>query len=154
VERLETVIREAATLALAGNERAVSFSLRIAPDAAWAFIDKVQIQQLLLNLMRNSVEALEGAVARRLDLLTTRNGDRIELRVSDSGPGLPAAVRARLFQPFVTTKAEGLGVGLSICRTIAQGHGGDLVLEDRQDGRTTFCFTVPSAGEEATLAAL
>jgi signal transduction histidine kinase len=89
-----------------------------------AEIDKVQVQQVLFNLMRNSIEATEGQPKREL-LVKTKPADHdvIEISVADNGPGLPSQVRDKLFQPFVTTKSNGMGVGLSVCKTIVEAHG-------------------------------
>ncbi len=127
-------INQTAALVLIGASRSVTLDLRIAADAAHAFIDKVQIQQVLLNLMRNAIEAMAGQPSRTLTITATRRGARVDVTVADTGPGLPAAVRERLFQPFVTTKADGLGIGLSICRTIIEAHGGELVAADDRAG--------------------
>ncbi len=143
VESLETIIQETSALALIGTTRSVNLDLRIAADATHAFVDKVQIQQVLLNLIRNAVEAMAESPVRKLTVSTELQGDRIGVQVADTGPGLPETVWARLFQPFVTTKAEGLGVGLSISRTIIESHGGELVAESGAGGGTTFRFTVP-----------
>jgi two-component system sensor kinase FixL len=147
VESLETIIQEMSALALVGTTRSVSMDLRIAVDATHAFVDKVQIQQVLLNLMRNAVEAMAASTVRTLTVSTASYGDGVEVRVTDTGPGLPETVRARLFQPFVTTKSEGLGVGLSISRTIIEAHGGELVAESGTGGGTTFRFTIPGPAE-------
>jgi two-component system sensor kinase FixL len=147
VERLETLIQETSALALIGTSRSVGLDLRIGADATHAVVDQVQIQQVLLNLMRNAVDAMAGSAVRMLTVATARQGGRVEILVSDTGPGLPEAVLARLFQPFVTTKPDGLGVGLSICRTIVEAHGGELVAENRPDGGAVFRFTVPAPAE-------
>lgn len=142
-EDLETMIQETSALALIGTSRLVNLELRIGADATHAVVDKVQIQQVLLNLMRNAVEAMAGSPRRRLTIATARRGDRIEVRIADTGPGLSPEVAARLFMPFVTTKAEGLGVGLSICRTIVEAHGGRLVADSPAGGGAAFRFTLP-----------
>jgi two-component system sensor kinase FixL len=114
-------------------------------------VDKVQIQQVILNLMRNAVDAMDGAPIRRLTIATARQADsgRVEVQVSDTGPGLPDAVRQRLFEPFFTTKADGLGIGLSICRTIVAGHDGELLADGAPGRGTTFRFTLPAAAPPA-----
>jgi len=81
---------------------------------------------------------------RELTISANRLGGMIEIRVADTGPGLPDSVRARLFQPFVTTKPDGMGVGLSVCRAIVEAHGGELHAEDAAGGGTVFRFTVPA----------
>ncbi|HEX3984922.1 MAG TPA: PAS domain S-box protein [Acidisoma sp.] len=143
-EDLEALIIETAALVLAGRSRRVALSVDIAPNAQTAFIDRVQVQQVLLNLMRNAVEAMEASSERSLTLRLRAVEDRVEIVVSDTGPGLSEAVLARLFQPFVTTKAEGLGVGLSICRTIVEAHGGHLTVTSEAGQGTTFLFSVPA----------
>jgi len=118
--------------------------MRLDPAARLAIIDKIQIQQVLFNLIRNAIEAMTSSERRELTIATVRRSDaQIEISVSDTGPGLAPEVRSRLFQPFVTTKATGMGVGLSICRSIVEAHGGTLQAEDREDGGTIFRFTVP-----------
>ncbi len=149
VEALPKVIEEAVAVALAGVGRGLKLDIRLAEDAAEAVIDKVQIQQVLLNLLRNAIEAMAGGTRCELAIGTRRLGDMIELRIADTGPGLPALVRSRLFQPFVTTKPAGMGVGLSVCRTIVEAHGGELRAEDAAGGGTVFRFTVPRRREHA-----
>lgn len=106
-------------------------------------VDKVQIQQVLLNLMRNAFEAMEGAPDKRVTVAARRRDDMVELQVTDTGPGLSPEVAAKLFQPFVTTKADGMGVGLSICRRIVEGHGGRMWAENAPEGGARFRFTLP-----------
>ncbi|MBX5473136.1 MAG: GHKL domain-containing protein, partial [Acetobacteraceae bacterium] len=118
----------------------------VAEDAAEALIDKIQIQQVLVNLMRNAVEAMANSARRELSVSAVRAGEMIEISVADTGPGLPEEVHARLFQPFVTTKPNGMGIGLYVCRTIVEAHGGELSADRVATGGTVFRFTVPSAG--------
>jgi two-component system sensor kinase FixL len=100
-----------------------------------------------MNLMRNAVEAMAGQDRRELRVSAIRLGEMVEIRVADTGRGLPEQVRVRLFEPFVTTKPDGMGVGLSVCRTIVEAHGGELRGEDGIDGGTVFRLTIPFAGE-------
>jgi two-component system sensor kinase FixL len=144
LENLSTMIQETAGLALVGSGGRIDLELAVEPDAERVFVDRVQIQQVLLNLMRNAAEAMAGPGGMVLHVGASRRGESVEIAVCDTGPGLPEKVRARLFEPFVTTKTEGLGVGLSICRAIVQAHGGALTAEDRQAGGTCFRFTVPA----------
>ncbi len=144
-EDLEALIREASALALVGTNGAVGLTLRVAPEATRAVVDKVQIQQVLLNLIRNAVEAMNGAAGSLVTVVASRMGERIEIAVSDNGPGFADDMRDRLFMPFATTKADGLGVGLSICRTIVESHGGMLVAESPPGGGALFRFSVPPA---------
>ncbi|HEX3992860.1 MAG TPA: ATP-binding protein, partial [Acetobacteraceae bacterium] len=107
------------------------------------------IQQVLINLMRNAVEAMATVARRELTVSASRIGDAVEIRVADTGPGLPESVRTRLFQPFVTTKPDGMGVGLSVCRAIVEAHGGELHGGDAAGGGTVFRFTVPRFAKPA-----
>ena len=114
-------------------------------------IDKVQIQQVLLNLIRNAVEAMQSSVRRELTIRTVVSADgMVEVSVTDSGPGLAADIREKLFQPFVTTKPSGMGVGLSICRGIIEAHGGRMWLADGPGSGAAFHFTLSAADAEAT----
>jgi len=142
---IRETIEEAAALALLGGEgRKVRLDMNFAPDMPLVFIDKVGVQQVLLNLIRNSVEAMQGFERRELVIQVISNGGTVEVSVADSGPGLPANVREKLFQPFVTTKDSGMGVGLSICRSIIEAQGGRLWLADAPVG-AAFYFTLPVA---------
>jgi two-component system sensor kinase FixL len=143
VESLVETIDEASGLALVGVDRDIKLQIRVGERATEALIDKIQIQQVLLNLIRNAVEAMAGSERRELSVTATRSGDMVEISVADTGPRLPPLVKDRLFQPFVTTKLSGMGVGLSVCRTIVESHGGELRAEDGADGGTIFRFTVP-----------
>jgi signal transduction histidine kinase len=150
-EDVRQTIEEAAALALLGAEgRGVQLAMDFAADLPAVLIDKVQIQQVLLNLMRNAVEAMHGSSRRELRISTRMSSDdQVEVSVADSGPGLPEVVREKLFQPFVTTKPSGMGVGLSICRGIVEAHGGRMWLADRPGGGADFRFTLPVAGADA-----
>ncbi len=107
-------------------------------------LDRIQVQQVLVNIIRNAVEAMRASVRRDLTIHTDLDGDGfIRVGVSDTGPGISAEVMQRLFQPFGTTKPQGMGVGLSLCRAIIEAHGGRLWVESNPSGGATFCFTVP-----------
>jgi two-component system, LuxR family, sensor kinase FixL len=142
-ENVPVTIEEASALALMGVGQRLKLDIRVADDAVEAVIDKVQIQQVLINLMRNAVEAMAASDRPELSVSALRLGDMVEISVADTGPGLPETVRARLFQPFVTTKPDGMGVGLSVSRAIVEAHGGGLQAEDAAGGGTIFRFTVP-----------
>jgi two-component system sensor histidine kinase/response regulator len=150
-EDVRQVVEEASALALLGAEgHGVHLELDFAADASLVFIDKVQIQQVLVNLIRNAVEAMQSSTRWELVIKTMVSpGGKVELSVKDSGPGLTADVREKLFQPFVTTKSAGMGVGLSICRGIIEAHGGQMWLADNPDGGADFHFTLPVADEVA-----
>ena len=114
------------------------------PDAPLVLADRIQVQQVLLNLIRNAIEAMQGAPRRELVVATKAlpADALVEVSVADTGSGLAPEVASQLFQPFVTTKASGMGVGLSICRTIVEAHGGKILAEPGPAGGTTFRFTL------------
>ncbi|WP_245263003.1 PAS domain-containing sensor histidine kinase [Mesorhizobium australicum] len=144
VERLPALIDEASSLALVGaREMDLKVSYNLDPAAELVLTDRIQIQQVLLNLMRNAVEAMQGAERRELQIMTVTRADGMaEVSVIDTGTGLSPEVSAQLFQPFVTTKKQGMGVGLSICRTIVESHGGHIWAEPMPSGGTAFRFTL------------
>ncbi|QKC99067.1 PAS domain S-box protein [Mesorhizobium sp. NZP2298] len=144
IERLPTLIEDASSLALVGAREAdVRVSYDLDPAAELVLTDRIQIEQVLLNLMRNAVEAMQGIPRRELHVVTVARQDGMaEVGVIDTGPGLAPEVSAQLFQPFVTTKKHGMGVGLSICRTIVESHGGRIWAEAMPGGGTAFRFTL------------
>jgi two-component system, LuxR family, sensor kinase FixL len=143
-EDVATLIEEASALALVGaKERGIKVMIRLEPDLPPVAVDRVQIQQVLLNLIRNAVEAMETSEARELTLATAVQDTWVQISVGDTGDGVPAEIEARLFQPFVTTKPEGMGIGLSVCRTIIEAHGGRLWVESDPDKGSIFHFTLP-----------
>ncbi len=139
------LLQRAVRLALVGErERAPLIEIQCSPVASSAFIDRVQIEQVVFNLVRNAVEAMAECPRRMLTLATDlAPDDMIEVSVADTGPGLALEVRSRLFEPFVTTKAAGLGIGLSICRVIVEAHGGKLTADADPGRGTVFRFTIP-----------
>lgn len=142
---LKLAVEQAMTLGLIDSARkGITHSTEIEPGLIVA-ADAVQIQQVLLNLMRNATDAMQAGDCRELEIRGTRVGDEAEVRISDTGCGLDESVRNRLFEPFVTTKEQGLGVGLAICRGVIERHGGRIWAEDRDGGGTVFCLRLPLA---------
>jgi len=126
--------------------RNVSMSLDLASDLPGVLGDRVQLQQVVLNLVLNGLEALRppGAGARTLVIRTARDGaSAVTVAVQDSGTGIDEKDADRIFQPLYTTKAEGLGMGLTIARTIVDAHGGRLAAANNQHGGATVYFTLP-----------
>lgn len=149
-EDVGRLIFEASELAqLDAMHRDVTVSIDIADGLPPAYVDKVQIQQVLLNLLRNAFEAMDGSAVRAVAVRArpAEADGQIEISVTDSGPGLAPEVAARLFQPFVTTKDAGMGVGLSICRGIVENHGGRMWAQSDPGHGAAFLFTVPAAKE-------
>jgi two-component system sensor kinase FixL len=149
-EDIGPVVEEAADLALIGaSERGIKATFDLADGLPPALIDRVQIQQVIINLVRNSIDALSEAGRGEVTVSTRRAAtDMVEIQVRDTGPGLDEAVARRLFQPFVTTKPGGIGIGLSICRTIVEAHDGKLWASDNPGGGTIFHLTLPLAGSD------
>ncbi|WP_236025020.1 PAS domain S-box protein [Arenibaculum pallidiluteum] len=148
-EDLNRVVEEAAALALIGvRESAARTRLRLHPEPLCVQVDKIQIQQVVINLMRNAIEAMGASERRELTVETRPAADGgVLITVSDTGPGLAPDVAEKLFQPFVTTKEKGMGLGLSICRSIANAHGGRLWPEPTPGGGVTFHLSIPGASE-------
>jgi len=143
-ERLAEVVEEAVALAfIDSSSRGVKAEIRIDPRVSTVLIDKVQIQQVLLNLIRNAFEAM-SASSRRIVTVSAVMAESggVEISVADTGRGLTQDVRANLFEPFVTTKSSGMGIGLSISRSIVESHGGMLRADDNPEGGTVFRFSV------------
>jgi two-component system sensor histidine kinase TtrS len=116
--------------------------------------DRIEIEQVLLNLLQNALDVMEGCdEARRQQgiVVSTQHGpEGVEVAVRDHGSGLSAEVQAHLFDPFFTTKPQGLGLGLSICRTIVESHGGHLWARNEADGGLSMCFACPRHARRAT----
>jgi two-component system sensor kinase FixL len=152
VESLRTLVEEASSLGLVGaRERGIISRARWTAAADAVLVDKVQVQQVLFNLVRNAIQAMEGCEVRELSLVTSIGANGMAMvSVADTGPGISPQVASRLFQPFVTTKGiDGMGVGLSICRSIVEAHGGRIWAEANVPTGTIFHFTLPRAVLEA-----
>jgi two-component system sensor kinase FixL len=149
VESLSKLIEEAGALGLAGaREQNVQLRFNLDPSADLVLADRVQIEQVLVNLFRNAMEAMAQSPRRELVVANTRiSDDMIEVEVSDTGSGFQDDVIPNLFQTFFTTKDTGMGVGLSISRSIIEAHGGRMWAESNASGGATFRFTLPAADE-------
>jgi two-component system sensor kinase FixL len=151
LEDLRALIEEAGALALIGaRELGIRVTMTFDPACPTALVDKVQIQQVLINLLRNAVEATRGAPRRELDVrVAPASGGFIAVTISDTGSGIGEETLPRLFEPFMTTKKDGMGVGLSICRTIVESHGGLIWARNNPSAGATFTFTLPNVSEAA-----
>jgi len=149
-EALAAVLEEGVALALIGSKDAgVRIDLDFAADLPEVEMDRVQIQQVVINLVRNAIEAMQGGARRELTIAAARAEDgKVAVTVVDTGPGLAPEVADQLFQPFVTTKSQGMGVGLSISRTIVEAHGGSMSAAANPAGGTIFRFTLRISGPE------
>jgi two-component system, LuxR family, sensor kinase FixL len=150
VESLPRLINEANALALVGSrEYGIEVEVRLAAEADHVLVDRIQIQQVLVNLIRNAIDAMVDSRMRLLELETSvEPGGFVRVSVSDTGSGVGEDLARQLFQPFVTSKSSGMGIGLSICQTIIESHGGRIWFEAGTRGGTVFHFTIPNAGAE------
>lgn len=150
IQSIAKLVEEASALALVGaKDRGVHVAFDFDPRVDLILADKVQVQQVLVNLIRNAIEAMEESSERNLTVRTTPANDMmIVVQVDDTGSGISEEMAAKLFQPFATTKLHGMGVGLSISRTIVEAHGGQIEAEPRPGGGTSFRFTLPAITKE------
>lgn len=150
IEHLPRLISEANALALVGSrEQGIEVQLNLDPNTDEIFVDRIQVQQVLVNLIRNAIEAMTASEVRTLAIASSAGPDGlVTISVEDTGSGISEELAPQLFQPFVTSKEAGMGIGLSICRTIVEAHGGRIWFEARPEGGTTFRFTLPAAGED------
>jgi len=150
LEEINRAVEEATALALVGaRDGGIRVTFGFSVDLPFVMMDKIQVQQVVMNLVRNAIEAMAGGERRELVVGTAlTDEDMVEVSVADTGPGLPAEVSAQLFQPFVTTKQKGMGLGLSISRSIIDSHGGRMRAASNPGGGTVFSFTLPVAGDD------
>lgn len=148
-EQLSTLVEEATRLALVGaRERNIRTFYDLDSSLDLVVVDRIQIQQVLVNLLRNAVEALADAPARDIHISSATDRDgMVRVSIADTGTGLSSQIAEQLFKAFTTTKSSGMGLGLSICRTIIEAHGGRIWYEDRPGGGAMFHFTLIVAKE-------
>jgi two-component system, LuxR family, sensor kinase FixL len=150
VESVKKLIEEASALALVGTkDQRIRVRFQFDPTIDLVLVDKIQIQQVVLNLIRNAVEAMAASDVRELTISTAaEDDDMVAVDVADTGSGIAPERMSQLFQPFLTEKPHGMGVGLSICRTIVEAHGGRITVEQNPGGGTIFRFTLRAALRE------
>jgi two-component system sensor histidine kinase HupT/HoxJ len=156
-QRVNEIVREAIDFVSPQNRYDhVSWRLDLDPSEPESDLDGGQFRQVLLNLFQNAVEAMAGAgVAKQWIAVATRaRAGTVEIRVCDAGPGIPAPIRARIFEPWFTTKSGGHGFGLAVCYRIVRNHGGTIAAQNGPDGGAEVVITLPARGTLATPAAL
>ncbi len=141
------LIMEAASLAMLGVDSPIGPRFDLA-DALLVAVDPIQLQQVVINLIRNAVEAVAGAPRPDILVSAQRSAAGVEIRIEDSGPGIPPEMMDILFEAFASSKPDGMGVGLSISRTIIEAHNGTLWAANREEGGACFCVTLPPAAKD------
>jgi two-component system sensor kinase FixL len=147
IETVSRLITEANALALVGSrEHGIDVQINLDPNCNHVFVDRIQIQQVLFNLIRNAIEAMLDSPERSL-IISTRPEPAgfVTFCIEDTGSGISNSLAPQLFQPFITSKETGMGIGLSICRTIVEAHGGRIWFEAGESRGTVFQFTIPRA---------
>ncbi len=149
VESITKLVEEASALALVGvKDLGIRVQFQFNPEIDLVLADRVQVQQVLLNLIRNAMDAMESSPTRDLIIgIAPADGGQVKISVADSGSGISPDIAEQLFQPFITTKRQGMGVGLSISRTIVEAHNGRIWVEPNPAGGTTFHFTLAVVNE-------
>lgn len=146
---LNEVVEEAVELTIVGLRSRVYVRREFAQDLPKAFVEPVQIQQIVVNLLRNASEVLKDRDDGMVIVRTAQEGSFVTIMVEDNGPGIPPAAMPTLFKAFSTTKTTGMGLGLSISRSIAQNHSGDLLVDPGGHGRgARFTVQLPAASRE------
>jgi C4-dicarboxylate-specific signal transduction histidine kinase len=147
-EELASLIEEASSLVLRGMApQEIHLELELDAGARIVLVNRVQVQQVIINLIRNAFEAMAEQETRQVTLSTRAlDDDMIEITIADNGPGIPEDIAGRLFEPFVSSKHDGMGLGLSISRSIIEAHDGKLTAEQNPGGGTIFRFNLPSGG--------
>ncbi len=132
------------------KKEGVTVMLQVPPEIPMITVDRIQIEQVLVNLIRNAVEAMTDAPADRKTLTISASLTDVEvvLALTDSGRGLSPEVAGRLFQPYQTTKPNGMGLGLAVSMAVLQAHAGRLWVEPTQGPGTTFCLALPLSYRE------
>ncbi|WP_025917329.1 cache domain-containing protein [Herminiimonas sp. CN] len=141
---LREIIAETAGIAeLDAQRQGVILSIEAPPSLPWVLADRIMIEQVILNLIRNGIDAMQTGHGQQLAVIAVQSGAFVETQVIDCGPGIAEADRKKIFEPFYTTKRDGMGMGLNICRSIIEFHGGRLWVSANPAGGAIFHFTLP-----------
>ena len=145
LEPINAVVEEAAALALIGaSDHHIELIFDLNDSLPPVLIDRIEVQQVVLNILRNAIEAFEGPGDRKIRVSTGAVGsEKVRVDIRDNGPGLAPEIADDPFRPFQTTKEDGLGIGLAISRTIIDAHGGRLWAKNLPEGGAAFCFSLP-----------
>ena len=148
LEDINKVVQEAIALSLAGGpDSRVKIEVILAPTLPAVMIDKIQIEQVLLNLIRNAADAMQPEPGKILVRTGLEGAGHVHVSVLDTGPGVAPGVADRLFEPFVSSKEKGMGIGLTICQSIIEAHGGRIWMEPNEPRGAAFRFRLPASTE-------
>ncbi|NNE40719.1 MAG: PAS domain S-box protein [Marinicaulis sp.] len=146
---INKVVEDAGALAIIGADAdGIEVKWEMTPEAGEVELDRIQIQQVVTNLIRNAIDAMQGAPNRVLKISTARDNEYITVSISDTGPGLENAVKNKLFEPFVSSKENGMGVGLSISKSIIDAHQGEIIATNQKSGGCVFTFKLPAGAND------
>lgn len=142
---INKVVEDAAALAIIGVDAdGIEVKWDMAPEVGETLLDRVQIQQVVTNLIRNAIDAMKSAPKRVLTISTARRGNHVQVSVGDTGTGLEDDIKDKLFEPFISSKEDGMGVGLSISKSIIDSHQGEIVGNNIESGGSVFTFKLPT----------
>ncbi|MEZ5891716.1 MAG: PAS domain S-box protein [Parvularculaceae bacterium] len=145
------IVEEASIIALIGAEtEGVMIASSFDPEAGDVMSDRIQLQQVVINLIRNAVDAMKGAEVKKLTIATIRQPDAVEIRIADTGSGISREMKKKLFEPFATTKDDGMGIGLSISKSIIDAHGGEIYAVDNHPRGAIFVVKIPLGPDSET----
>ena len=149
LEPISAVVEEAAAMALIGaSDRHIELVFSLDDSLPLVLMDRIEVQQVVLNILRNAIEAFEGPGERKVHVSTRAvSPQQVQVDIRDNGPGLAPHIADDPFRSFQTTKEDGLGIGLAISRTIIDAHGGRLWAESPPEGGAVFRFSLPVGGE-------
>ena len=145
IQNVNKVVEDAGAIALIGAEaEGVDVDWRLSDDVGDISLDRIQIQQVLTNLIRNAVDAMRDSKDRRLLITTSKRDDNVEVTIQDTGCGISDQIKEQLFEPFVTDKPDGVGVGLAISKSIIDAHQGEIFAKNASSGGCEFTFRLPT----------
>lgn len=148
LHNINKIVEDAGALAVIGAEAdGVEVQWNLAPDAGDARMDRIQIQQVITNLIRNALDAMQRAPKRVLAISTKRDVGMVEVSVADTGSGIDQKLQRNLFEPFVSSKDDGMGIGLSISKSIIDAHQGEIFATNRESGGCVFTFKLPAGAD-------
>lgn len=150
-QSVNRIVEESCLIALIGAEtEGVMVSSDLDEATGFADVDRIQLQQVVINLIRNAIDAMQETNDKHLSITTARQDGMVEICIADTGPGISEDMKARLFQPFATTKEDGMGIGLSISKSIIDSYGGELFATDNSPSGAVFTVRIPAAGDGDT----